>query len=68
MRQTVGLPQGGSLFSQHIPDQFEISVAYVKLTDSNKKSDEDKLTNNRCIKWQLGHAAAASGKSRLMEL
>jgi hypothetical protein len=65
----VGLPQGGSLFSQLLhPDQFEISVAYVKLTDSNKKSDEDKLTNNRCIKWQLGHAAAASGKSRLMEL
>lgn len=65
----MGLPQGGSLFSQLLhADQFEISEAYVKLTDSNKKSEEEKLTNNLCIKWQLGHAAAASGKSRLMEL
>lgn len=66
----MGLPQGGSLFSQlnTTADQFEISEAYVKLTDSNKKSEEEKLTNNLCIKWQLGHAAAASGKSRLMEL
>ena len=46
----------------------QISEAYVKLTDSNKKSDEEKLTNNFCIKWQLRHAAAASGKRRLMEL